>query len=206
MDWNKFLQEAVAAQNIDLVRQALAEGANPNDSGLNETGNNWATPLYHAASRGDIDIALALLKGGALVMSDRDEDTLTLHTAVEDGNLPMVELLLKFDADKALDRFDYIDRTPLMIAVEREHTAIARRLLEAGADVNAHNAPRIGDTALHKAAATGTLEMVKLLLNAGADPLVEGWMRLTPLDTARERKRGDGPRIYALLVQAAKRF
>ncbi len=118
----------------------------------------------------------------------------------------MVNLLLDYDGAAALNWFDVTDRTPLTIAVEMEDIPIARRLIEAGADVNAHNEPQIGDTALHRAAANGTLEMVELLLEAGADPTIEGWMRRTPLDRAQERKHGDGPRIYELLEQAAKRF
>lgn len=78
-------------------------------------------------------------------------------------------------------------------------------LQEAGADVNAHNAPHIGDTALRLAAENGTLEMVELLLNAGADPTIPGWMALTALDKARDRKRGEGPAISEKMEQAARR-
>ena len=117
----------------------------------------------------------------------------------------MVNLLLEHDGAVALDWFDTTDRTPLMIAVAVGSVPIARRLLEAGADVNAHDGPRIGDTALHLAAASGTLEMAELLVKAGADPTIRGWMWITPLDKARERKRGEGPQIYELLERAARR-
>ncbi len=33
MDWNKFLHGAIAEEDIDLVRQALLEGADPNEIG-----------------------------------------------------------------------------------------------------------------------------------------------------------------------------
>jgi ankyrin repeat protein len=93
-----------------------------------------------------------------------------------------------------------------MIAVEAGNVQIARRLPETGAEVSAHNASEIGHTALRTAASNGTLEMVEPLLSAGADPTPEGWMWITPLDKARERKRGDGPRICEALERAAKRF
>ena len=61
-------------------------------------------------------------------------------------------------------------RRPLAAAVAFGHDAIARLLLERGADPRWEepNAPR--GTALHAAAARGDLAMVKLLLHHGADP------------------------------------
>ena len=207
MDWNEFLHEAVAEKDADLVRQALAEGADPNHCAEEEGSAFFGmTALSWAVTGGSLDIARLLLEAGAKVAAETQASDLALHAAVADANLPMVNLLLEYDGAAALKWFDAVDRTPLIIAVELENIPIARRLLEAGADVNAHNAPRIGDAALHTAAANGTREMVELLLWAGADPRVEGWMRLTPLHKAQERKHGDGPRIYALLTQAAKRL
>ena len=207
MDWNEFLHEAIAEKDADLVRQALAEGADPNHAD-----NAWDDPLggntelYWAVSAGDLEIVRLLLAAGAKVAAEALSTSSSLHAAVEDANLPMVNLLLDYDGAAALNWFDYVDRTPLIVAVEMGSIQIAQRLLEAGADVNAHNEPKIGDTALHRAAENGTLEMVQLLLQAGANPIIKGWMWLTPLDNAKGRKRGDGPRVYGLLEQAAKQF
>ena len=206
MDWNEFLHEAVAEKDIDLVRQALAEGTDPNRPDALDSFSSGTTERYWAVSGGEVEIVRLLLNAGARVAAEAQAESSSLHAAVEDVNLPMVSLLLDHDGSAALDWFDYVDRTPLMIAVDTESIKIAKRLLEAGADVNAHNEPRIGDTALRRAAENGTLEMVELLLAAGADPTIPGWMARTPLDKARGRKRGDGPRIYERLEQAAKRF
>ncbi len=206
MDWNEFLSEAIAAKDIDLVREALAQGADPNHSD-----KHWSdplsshTPLYWAVFGGSLEIARLLLDAGARVAAEANGDS-SLHAAVEDANLPSVNLLLEHDGAAALNWFDYISRTPLMIAVEMENIPITRRLIEAGADVNAYDEARIGDTALHTAARNGTWEMVELLVSAGANPTIPGWMRLSPLHNAKGRKRGDGPRIYDLLEQAAGRF
>ena len=209
MDWNEFLHEAVAGKDADLVRQALAQGADPNYSEARcdaFTAFAGTTELFWAVGGGSIEIVRFLLEAGAKVAAEAHSSASSLYAAVEDANLPMVNLLLDYDGAVALNWFDVIDRTPLTIAVEMENIPIARRLIEAGADVNAHNEPQIGDTALHRAAANGTLEMVELLLEAGANPTIKGWMWLTPLDNVRERKRGDGPRIHELLEQVAKRF
>ena len=209
MDWNEFLHEAVAEKDIDLVRQALAHGADPNfpePPGASFSSFVGTTELFWAVGGGSIEVTRLLLEAGARVAAEGHSESSSLHTAVEDLNLPMVCLLLDYDGAAALNWFDYIDRTPLIIAVQMDSVEIARRLIEAGADVNAHNEPHIGDTALLLAAERGTVEMTALLLEAGANPRIEGWMRRTPLDRAQERKRGDGPRIHELLEQAAKRF
>ncbi len=207
MDWNEFLRDAASEKDVDMVRQALAAGADPNHAdAVWDSPYVGTTPLFWAALGGNLEIARLLLDAGARVASEAPAKGSSLHAAVSDANLPMVDLLLEHDSTAAMNWFDYIDRTPLMIAVEMENISIARRLIEAGADVNAHNEPRIGDTALHTAAANGTLEMVTLLLRAGADPTIKGWMWITPLHNARGRKRGDGPRIYELLELAAHRL
>lgn len=55
-------------------------------------------------------------------------------------------------------------------AVDFGHHRMARWLLEQGAPVNARGTTASRDTLLHSAAWNGDLEMVKLLLEAGADP------------------------------------
>ena len=199
MDWNEFLHEAVAEKNTDLVRQALAQVADLNRPDASDSFSSGTTELYWAVSGGEVEIVRLLLDAGARVGAEASSDSSSLHVAVENVNLPMVSLLLECDGAVALNWFDYIDRTPLMIAVQMGSVPIAQRLINAGANVNAHNKPRIGDTALRRAAENGTLEMVELLLAAGADPTIPGWMARTALDKARERKRGDGPRIYERL-------
>ncbi len=205
MDWNEFLSEAIAEKDIDVVRQALAQGADPNHSD-----KDWSdplsghTPLFWAVFGGSLEIARLLLNAGARVAAEAETEDSSLHAAVEDANLPSVNLLLDYDGAAALDWFDYVSRTPLMIAVEMENIPIARRLIEAGADVNAHEDAAGGDTALHVAARNGTLRMAELLVSAGANPLIRPGLAGTPLGHAR--KRGDGPRIYELLQQAARRF
>ena len=189
-----------------MVRQALAQGADPNRPDTSDSFFAGTTELYWAVTGGDLEIVRLLLDAGAEVAAEAQAKASSLHAAVEAANLPVASLLLDYGGEVALNWFDYVDRTPLMIAVEMGNVVLARRLIDAGTDANANNEPHIGDTALHMAVANGTLEMVELLLKAGADPTVRGWMWITPLDNARARKRGDGLRIYERLEQAAKCF
>ncbi len=198
--WDEFLREAVAEGDVELMREAIAQGADPNVA-VYDDGH---PPLFWAAFSGRVEAVKLLLAAGATVASERDADETSLHTAVENNDLPIVELLLNADGRVALNWFDYIDRTPLMIAVEKGNLEIARRLIAAGADINVHNEKRIGDTALRVAVADGSLEMVVLLVRAGADPNIPGWMGLTPLDKARQRKKPEGRQICELLERTAQ--
>lgn len=205
MDWNEFLHEAIAEKHADLINEALAQGADPNHPEALGGAFAGTTPLHWAVFGGDLRIVRLLLDAGARVTAEAGAESSSLHVAAEDVNLPMVDLLLGHDGAAALDWFDYVSRTPLMIAVEVGSVQIARRLIDAGADVNAHDEPCIGGTALHLAAANGTLEIVTLLLGAGADPTISTGLAGTPLDKARGRKRGEGPAIYEKMERAARR-
>lgn len=87
-----------------------------------------------------------------------------LVTAVSCGDDEMLHRVLQGGADIEVRSAD--GRTPLMHAVWHGHEKIAGVLLSRGAQVDA----RTGDwTPLHKAADMGRLDLVKLLLQSGAD-------------------------------------
>jgi ankyrin repeat protein len=124
-----------------------------------------------------------------------------LHRAAGAGDLSRVRELLA--AGYPVNRFDALGKTPLHYAVAGEHVAVVDALLRAGANVNAHDERVIGDTPLGECAASCSLEMAKRLIDAGADPTIPGWMMLTAVDRARDRKRADGRQVLALLEAAA---
>jgi hypothetical protein len=78
-------------------------------------------------------------------------------------------------------------------------------LIAAGADVNAREVERFGNTVLKHVAQTCSLELAGILLDAGADPTIPGWMGLTALDKSLDRKRSEGPLVHRLLLEAARR-
>ncbi len=79
-----------------------------------------------------------------------------------------------------------------MTAVKADNTAEASKLIGKGADPNSRTSPT-GWSALHYAARNGNVEIVQLLLQAGADPNYSGTMEgqtgsvisLKPLAVAR---------------------
>jgi len=69
-------------------------------------------------------------------------------------------------ADPSVTRLDSV----MMAAVDFEHHALVEWLIAHGGDVNARAEAQSRHTALHSAAWNGDLRMVRLLLDAGADP------------------------------------
>lgn len=131
---------------------------------------------------------------------DPNEPAEQLRSAAQGGDLARVRELLDGTID--INAFDEIGMTALHYAVEAKHIAIVKVLLEQGADVNARHEPTNSNTVLSDAAETCSLEMARLLVQAGADPTIRGWMGLNALDRARGRKRDDGPEVYQLLTQS----
>ena len=82
------------------------------------------------------------------------------------GNSNVVKKLLSEIVDP--DVLNAKGLTPLRIAVESKHTAIASLLLQANADPNA--ADNDNKTSLVVAAETDNAPMVSVLLDNGADP------------------------------------
>jgi ankyrin repeat protein len=132
------------------------------------------------------------------------QDESDLQAAAQDGDIARVRQLL---ADgRSPNGFDEIARTPLHYAAVGGHIEVMRALLDAGADVNAHEEARIGNTALREVAAECSLAVATVLIEAGADPTIPGWMQITALHQAERRKDHEGQRVYALLKRAADRL
>jgi len=59
-----------------------------------------------------------------------------------------------------------------------------------------------GNTALREIIQDASLEMVTVLLNAGADPRIPDWMQLTALDVAAQRYREKGDNVSRQVLNA----
>jgi len=133
----------------------------------------------------------------------QDHGNEELLYAVQDHDVEAVRRLIA--SGLPLDEFDEIGRTPLHYAVVAESVEMATLLLEAGADVNAHDKTHAGNTPLAEVAGHCGFEIADVLIANGADPTIPGWMQLSALDRAAGRKRPEGWRVLDLLQNAANR-
>jgi ankyrin repeat protein len=126
-----------------------------------------------------------------------------LHDAAREGDLERVKSFLAHGDD--INAFDDTSRTPLHHAIENENLIVAQFLLESGADVNAHEEAKSGDTPLGTIATHCSLAAARILIEAGANPTIPGWMGITPLDRVKQRTDPEGSAVQDLLARATKR-
>jgi ankyrin repeat protein len=120
-----------------------------------------------------------------------------LHRAADSGDLSQMQQHLASGCP--LNTYDDISFTPLHYAARSEHYRAAALLLDAGADVNAHEQEKAGETPLCVAVKGEYPEMVELLLQRGADPDIPGWMGVTARVRAHQRTDEDGRTIFAII-------
>jgi len=187
------LHEAVAVDNIELVKQLLDKGAEVNK----EFGPLKLTPLHctvihpsgppinKAVEGKSAEIALLLIKHGANVNAKSKNGSTPLHLAAYYGFKNLAEVLIQNGADVKI-KTDDLGMTPLHAASQRGHFEIAKLLLDKGAEINAKD--KEGNTALHRAAVMQQYfnrELPLLLIQSGIDINSKNNQGQTALDIAR---------------------
>jgi len=167
------------------------------DQGVEEFASGSLTPLMLAAREGDTESARLLVAAGADVNAIAADGKDALGLAIFNGNYDTASFLV--DNKSKVNQADTQGFTPLFWAADRRNMETApnfpwmvttdplpliKKLLDAGANPNAlvNNTPRarmragspriVFATPLMRAAFSGDLELVKLLLSYGADPTI----------------------------------
>lgn len=194
LDWHEEvgatpLFRAVQWRHLEAVKALLAAGANPNISGNNET-VLFASINYEID---DIDwgVLRALLEFGAKVNAANDDSETPLHAAANCHPVA-VHALARLGAKIVPDS---TGRTPLHAACSAFNLKTVAALLRHGPVINALD--QNDDTPLHVAveAEAGSnegmkLELLEMLLAAGADQLAKNNDGDTPVSTALSLSRG----------------
>lgn len=115
-----------------------------------------------------------------------------LHYAAETGSVELLRALIQAGARVNVTALD--GHTPLMLAVEWQELGPVRELLAAGARVNVRERQK-GLTALHIAAARGDTELLRTLLDAGAEVDAANVQGATPLCLALEQRNSAAARL-----------
>lgn len=189
------------------------EGATPvppkPNQPIEEFAGGMLTPLMFAAREDDLASAKLLVQAGANLNAQGGDGKDALSLALFDGSYDVADFLI--DSHANVNQKDAQRFTPLFWAVDRRNMETApnfpwmvtrdplpliEKLLDAGADPNAvinstprarmrEGSPRIVfATAIMRAAFSGDIELVKLLLAHGADPHIISSDRETTLMAA----------------------
>jgi ankyrin repeat protein len=174
---------AVEQNDEAAVAKLITEGV-----AIDDRNADGETALLVATHDNRVDIARLLILAGADVNAkDRIHDSPYLYAGAR-GHLEILKLTLSHGADlKSTNRYG---GTALIPAAERGHVETVRTLIEAGVAVDHVN--NLGWTALLEAVLLGDggerhVAIVKILLEAGADPSLPDREGVTPLRHARQR-------------------
>jgi len=185
--------------------------------------------FFTAIKHNDTNTVIGLLNRGfdANTLDPAGEHGLLL--AIREPSLEVTTVLINWPKTKVETR-NRQDESPLMLAAINGFTEICQQLISKGADVNkpgwtplhyaaTHGhlavmnlllenyayidaASPNGSTPLMMAASYGTPMAVKLLLEAGADPMLKNDQGLSAIDFAQRANRAESAEIISAFVRA----
>ncbi|KAJ5651018.1 uncharacterized protein N7484_004741 [Penicillium longicatenatum] len=164
--------------HYEVVKLLLKNGAD-----IETATRRLATPLYCAAFGGHLKIAELLLDHGANIDAQHINKWTPLHAAVDGGHNELVELLLSRGADIKIPI--NTGRVPFYTAARNGSLELVRLLYEYSPDINV-STQEDQWTPLNVAADLGHFEVVKFLIEKGADISIPNSARWTPVNSAAE--------------------
>ena len=203
------LLAAIQTRDLDRLAALLAAGADPNEGGKSRYVDDHEFPLQAAIGElkaygendpggpepaGSIDAVVLLLRHGTRVKGwDVNKEGDPLFMAVFNNHIEAVRLLLAAGAEPNLK--DDEGYSPLRVCAQKGYLEMARLLILCGANKTIHEAGGGGSgmNALGYAATRLNIDMVRLLLTHGADPLVEDNDRMTTFTRLQYTRLPDDP-------------
>jgi uncharacterized protein len=177
-----------AARRGDVGEVERLVGQDP--SRLDDPEKGGLTPLMWASFCGHVEVVRSLLDKGAAVnkQSTGCLGCTALFFASGGGRTPVVRVLVGRGADPSIVTDD--GTSPLIAACGGGHLETVRCLLaHASAAATINRRDDAGKTALWQACDRGYGDVVRVLLQAGADPTIADKDGITPRAIAEERPR-----------------
>ena len=184
---NEELVHAAGAGDLPRVKQLIEAGADANSCDSNGMGTLLT---FHP------QVIKYLLSQGADPNLQRNENISPVLTGiVYAGNVECARLLLEGGAEVNRQN-EHNHETALHFAASGDNVEMVTLLIAHGADIGAKTKPRMrtyflsrdarvrGETSLHRAAAWGSPDVIRILLDAGADPSTIDINKDTPLSYA----------------------
>lgn len=181
---------AIKRDDASTVSELLNRGFDPNT--INPTGEHGLLLAVREPSLKVAGILINWPKVNVEARNQQDESALMLASL--QGLTEVCEQLIAKGAD--------VNKTgwaPLHYAATHGHLAVMTLLLDHHAYIDA--ASPNGTTPLMMAAHYGTPAAVKLLLEAGADPMLKNAQGLSALDFAQRANRADSAEIIAAFIR-----
>ena len=194
----------LACQNghVEIARSLLtALRSQGNLSIINKTMHDRRTPLSKSAGRGLYEIVdLLLAEADVIALINSSETPLkrtALHLAAYNGRNDVVKLLLEKGADATLKDED--GKTPLALcnlrwikerSGDRESTLLA--LIDCDRETAAEDAELMANAAIK-----GSIDVIRKLIDAKADPTKQDEHGWTPLQLARQYGNVDATELLA---------
>ncbi|XP_028417938.1 uncharacterized protein LOC114542630, partial [Dendronephthya gigantea] len=201
-DGSTILHTAVTKGTLDIVKYLVEKGAAVN--AINSKNTNGSTVLHSAVAKAQIltggqfytvlftesklDMVKYLVEHGADVNGKDTDESRVLHRAVTEGAHETVKYLIRKGADV---NGKYIDGWSVL------HYAVSK--VRNGANVNGKNSDSW--TVLHAAVDTGELEIVKYLIEQGADITPKSNISALGTDIMRMAVVNNSVALVKLLLQ-----
>jgi ankyrin repeat protein len=159
---NEQLFHAARTGNLELLNEVLGRGVD-----IHTHNAMGETALHQAAYYGQLPVMDSLLNRNADIRAETGEGHQPIHAAIAGGSQEAIGLLLQRGVDLQVRE----DIMPLMHwAVLSNRPTSVQALLDAGCPVNSTDDYDNGNTTMHLAASEDQPEVVRILLENGADP------------------------------------
>lgn len=212
-DGNTALHKASLGGHTEIVKYLIEQGAL-----VNAQDKDGITALMRASRWGYLEVVKVLVENGALVNAqDEDGETALMNASENYRNLEVIKVLVENGADTYsiqtyVNAQDKDGRTALIYASSNRFLGVVKYLMEKGADTsqmttvhwaslgwiekvkeslknsNVNDRDIWGRTALINASSKGHLEVVKYLIEKGADIHAKNNYGKTALDMAKDKK------------------